>query len=52
VKLIDPYLDPAPESTYSFKADDDIYIKLGEPIDPQGFDVKMDVLLGDAKEFL
>jgi len=51
-KLIDPYLDPEPESTYIFRADDDIYIELGEPIGPFGFDIKMNVLLGDTKEFL
>ncbi len=50
--MLDPYLEPAPEPAYIFSATDDILIELGEAVDPQGFEVAVDVKLGAAKEFL
>ena len=52
VPLADPYLEPVPEPAYFFSQTDDVFIELGEAIDPQGFEVDVDVRLGSAKEFL
>ena len=33
-ELKNPYLEPVPQSVYSFSAYDDIYIDFGVPVDP------------------
>ena len=52
LQLLNPYLEPVPQSAYKFSVSDDIYIDFGVPIDPQGFEVQMDITLGSAAKFL
>ena len=48
IRLLDPYLEPPLLPMYNFEASDTVLIELGLPVDPQGFEVKMEVLLGTA----
>lgn len=48
IRLVDPYLEPPPLPQYTFEASETVLIELGLPVDPQGFEVKMDILLGPA----
>ena len=47
-----PYFEPVPSSKYSIFSNDDVFIELGDPIDPQGKEIRIDFKLGKAYEFL